>query len=681
MAAAIVGNLIAKLDDKDITDARKQLLRTADAANDAQKDLDNLGDKGKKSMRKLGSGVDRLKEKLIALSKTPVLALAALAVAVGGAGTAVALYGSQIKDASEASGFSTDRIQTLQAAFGEMGVESELARDSLVDFGERVGEAMQTGGGAAYLALDSLGLSAKLMGGEFADVGEVFDAAMHQITKIEDPLKRQFLLTELGADGFRQLAGGLGDSTDALFAYEQQARNAGIISQENIEKSEALKEGVIRTAKEGFQVLSQAFLNMLPPAEAIGGFFVGMTNFIPIWIQALQNGWRALKDVGGVLADVFLPADALSGMMKGLGKMMDWVRGIFVGFATDTRVKVIGTLGALLETFRNFVNAVEGTPLANKLMPDGVLTKLDTAVAKINNLKQAAIDASSATSAAAPDINVQGGSSLSASMLTQLDNTDVQTEVEIAAAQLRETEKVAALKATADQKEAIAKAEADVRKRLLNEATQLEISNMDDEIARLQEAAEEKIRIKREEIGEAMALTSEYKAWEEGVILETDKAIAAERKTIDDKKRERLDDFMGGFVQSAMEGSQAMKNFTINMLTNLARIQTQKLIMGLFTASDGSLNSGGNGFASALSTLFTAGSSGGAGGNTSSSIVNTDASSQRVVNLGGITVNAGSDSNPGEVSQAVINGVQAVVRAETRSTIISETRTGGLLNR
>jgi len=194
-----------------------------------------------------------------------------------------------------------------------------------------------------------------------------------------------------------------------------------------------------------------------------------------------------------------------------------------------------------------------------------------------------------------------------------------------AAQALRDAEKARALaERNSAEAQRLFEQEESIKQRLINETTALEINAMDEGVARIRAKAEETIRLKRQELDGAMALTAEFAAWETRVkkdvvdeVAEYKKRKAEENadfeKALLDKiteganqPRQEEIEFLqykeaayGGIadtvVAGALDGQAAFKDMASSVLRDLAAMIIRAQIMKALTAAFGGTTTSANG--------------------------------------------------------------------------------------
>lgn len=217
-----------------------------------------------------------------------VAGLTAFASKVANAATA-------LKDLKIETGFSTDRIQELQYAATQSGSDIATLNDALEKFNKNLGEAKNTGTGAAADAFRKLGIAARINAGELRSNEDIFNATIDALGKIEDGAQRTAYQVDIfGKTAGVKLSGLIAEGTKGLAGFADEAHRVGaVLSEDAIKKIDTFKDQL-----DALNLVIQA-----TSAEKLSGLVQGITDII----NALRTGgWQeALNALSGGLAHLF----------------------------------------------------------------------------------------------------------------------------------------------------------------------------------------------------------------------------------------------------------------------------------------------------------------------------------------------------------------------------------------
>lgn len=120
-------------------------------------------------------------------------------------------------------GIATDKMIDLQTAAAQFGVEQEEVNEGIKNMSERIADAYINQTGAAFDALDSLGLSLDNIVQMGAD--EQFLAVADALSNVEDEAQRTFLSMEIGQEEFFRMNELIALGSDGIRGLIQETQN------------------------------------------------------------------------------------------------------------------------------------------------------------------------------------------------------------------------------------------------------------------------------------------------------------------------------------------------------------------------------------------------------------------------------------------------------------------------
>ena len=252
-----------------------------------------------------------------------------------------AAWADETEKKAQASGISTEKLQALEYAGKQLGVEMEVIEDVIKEIGIKSGEtdaaiqslkdnteewnSMTVEDKSAAIAeetkmWDELGVSIYNASGEVKDSEDLFYELIDALGNVSNESERLSRMNELLGESSRQLAPFIGAGSDAVRELEQEARNLGVVvDQETV------------TALDEFQ----QELDMA--AQKFGAFKVQMGNVGRETLN-LVKGEGGLRDLKDAVDDALVPLNALTDQMvgKSVGRIV-WENTPIGGFIASVK--------------------------------------------------------------------------------------------------------------------------------------------------------------------------------------------------------------------------------------------------------------------------------------------------------------------------------------------------------
>ncbi|MCR9258321.1 MAG: hypothetical protein NXH95_01260 [Pseudomonadaceae bacterium] len=305
------------------------------------------------SVSKIERSTRRVDKRFEAIGKSARVAKTALAAVFGGVLISrVSSFAKSQTDLADrigksaiVAGVTTDQIQELRAAFGELaGTNDNEVDQSLRRFNRRLGEARK--GNQEYLkTFKELQVELTDASG-FRSTSEVLEDSLRALSNVQDSAVRASQASKIfGEDAGPRLAAALGGGITALEEVRKQLRDdGGIISADNIKKAEAYNDELARIER---VLTARSAQTILDNAEAI---------------IELNKAFAAAKDLG---------IDILGGLVKGIQQGSEDIAAAVGGIA-DTDIP---RLEKELTRIQDQINQVLGSNLSTSLK-DSSLAKL-----------------------------------------------------------------------------------------------------------------------------------------------------------------------------------------------------------------------------------------------------------------------------------------------------------------
>ena len=304
-------------------------IRTLDDLDNGLDDLDN-------SSRRADSGMSRLRQRASWLGGT-LADVAKKTALLGGAfvGVVGLIASSQLSLAKEIEQFSlvanvnTQKFQEMAAGAKQYGVEQDMLADILKDTNDKVGDFMQTGGGAMADFFENVGPKVGITAAMFKDLSGA-DALQLYYSGLEKANLSQaemvFYLEAIASDAtlLQPLLKNNGAEFDRI---GKAARDAGMIMSEiDLENAGKIKGTLSQMGQmfDGFKVA--VFKAVMPTLLSIAEVFESNKEQIMDWIGRFASGLssmmgalKAPEAAGEAIRNIVVSvADGLSSMMDAL---------------------------------------------------------------------------------------------------------------------------------------------------------------------------------------------------------------------------------------------------------------------------------------------------------------------------------------------------------------------------
>ena len=292
--------------------------------------------------------------------RTASIAAGALAVSIGAAGAGLASFGANfardMRRAQALTGATAAQIDNLATTLRLAGAEQpiEAATEVLREFGNRLGESLQEGTGAAFDAFQKLNLDVAELNAQFErdQVGAI-NTIIARVVALDDASRQTFNFEELfGGAGseFAQLIANLSDYERALLAA--QASSNVLVSQEqldalNMQNAEftALRKNLSDVATQFSSALAPSITEALRTANT----FIRDLDIDPL-VTNFRRGAETTFRIIGDAARVTLPR---------FGTAFTFVQNrleTFGDFFRNNRSSILSFFSSILAAAENFRN-------------------------------------------------------------------------------------------------------------------------------------------------------------------------------------------------------------------------------------------------------------------------------------------------------------------------------------
>jgi len=318
------------LDDKPFIDGLKKAER---AASNFGSTVETSNQKANSSFNLLNTNVGRL---------TKLLGIGAL-VAFGKG--AIAL-GDQIKDLSDATGFSVERIAALNEAFINGGGSSESASQALSKFALTL-EDLRDGNDKTLASFNKLGIS--LTDIKNRNPEQLFQLVAEKLAGVTDESQRLAIAQEILGKSFK------GVNVDASFV---KTLADGGKNSADMAASIAAAEKATQAFNKSMQQIQLVFLQVIQPI--LDGFVAMIDLFKDInkAIIEMSDGFITFGEIVGLVIAAIMAGTGLkliTGTIKGIGVVLKGLGliagGAAIGFESfdDIRKRLNGTKDAVKE--------------------------------------------------------------------------------------------------------------------------------------------------------------------------------------------------------------------------------------------------------------------------------------------------------------------------------------------
>ena len=208
----------------------------------------------------------------------------------------------EIGKKADAIGLTTDALQELRTVAEEAGVSQEALDNSMMQFSRRLGEARQGLGQARY-ALDDLNLSADELATMPLD--QALQTVADEMVKVEDATSRTALAQQLFGRSGVPMLNLLREGADGMERMRQNARDLGIVIDENLIRSAEETENKLGLLSRVINSqLSEALINIAPLLVATANGIAAIARTINYLFTSMPIEDRMVERLGEIQTEV-----------------------------------------------------------------------------------------------------------------------------------------------------------------------------------------------------------------------------------------------------------------------------------------------------------------------------------------------------------------------------------------
>lgn len=243
---------------------------------------------------------------------------------------------NEMRTLAAVTGQSIEDTNVLSDAFKLMGYDADAMSRSMFKL------SMEIEGGGKRLG--AYGISVRDTEGRLRATGDVFEDTIKRLAEIGDSAQRNAALMQLFGRAGRELAPMLAGGVQELEKYKQAARDVGILTQEDVQRTMELKraKASMNDAWEDMWiVLSRSLVPVMKVAvQAMEGIALAITAIIGLgteWVKWMLTSKSALDPLS-------LSLKAVAASITLIGKGIEFVRSFGKGIA-DFLVPPTGAAG------------------------------------------------------------------------------------------------------------------------------------------------------------------------------------------------------------------------------------------------------------------------------------------------------------------------------------------------
>lgn len=339
------------------------LQREIFATEQALKNLEDAASHSNATLSKVSAVADKLADAAGNISnKTKALSGAAGGILGAALGSAVSagLAADDLNTLSKQSGFSTEQLQIW--SYGADRVDVSV--NDIVKSAQKLKKNMVSTSSDVSAAWQKLGISVTDSNGNLRDSTVVFDETVRALSKIENETERDTLSMTLFGKSADSLAGIIDDGGEAFRGFGQEAKDAGLIlDQDALNKANEFNDAIDKIKAQGagtFAEIGTEIAGMLLPF--LDDLAAAVSTALE-WIRGLDDG--QLKMLGTILlviagispifgiissvaSGVSSVSNAINGVMTILPKLQSGFSSVFGFIASNPIVLLIAAIVGLV---------------------------------------------------------------------------------------------------------------------------------------------------------------------------------------------------------------------------------------------------------------------------------------------------------------------------------------------
>ena len=305
------------------------LQREIFATEQALKNLEDAASHSNATLSKVSAVADKLADAAGNISnKTKALSGAAGGILGAALGSAVSagLTADDLNTLSKQSGFSTEQLQIW--SYGADRVDVSV--NDIVKSAQKLKKNMVSTSSDVSAAWQKLGISVTDSNGNLRDSTVVFDETVRALSKIENETERDTLSMTLFGKSADSLAGIIDDGGEAFRGFGQEAKDAGLIlDQDALNKANEFNDAIDKIKAQGagtFAEIGTEIAGMLLPF--LDDLAAAVSTALE-WIRGLDDG--QLKMLGTILlviAGISPIFGIISSVASGVSSVSNAINGV-----------------------------------------------------------------------------------------------------------------------------------------------------------------------------------------------------------------------------------------------------------------------------------------------------------------------------------------------------------------
>lgn len=305
------------------------LQREIFATEQALKNLEDAASHSNATLSKVSAVADKLADAAGNISnKTKALSGAAGGILGAALGSAVSagLAADDLNTLSKQSGFSTEQLQIW--SYGADRVDVSV--NDIVKSAQKLKKNMVSTSSDVSAAWQKLGISVTDSNGNLRDSTVVFDETVRALSKIENETERDTLSMTLFGKSADSLAGIIDDGGEAFRGFGQEAKDAGLIlDQDALNKANEFNDAIDKIKAQGagtFAEIGTEIAGMLLPF--LDDLAAAVSTALE-WIRGLDDG--QLKMLGTILlviAGISPIFGIISSVASGVSSVSNAINGV-----------------------------------------------------------------------------------------------------------------------------------------------------------------------------------------------------------------------------------------------------------------------------------------------------------------------------------------------------------------
>ncbi len=305
------------------------LQREIFATEQALKNLEDAASHSNATLSKVSAVADKLADAAGNISnKTKALSGAAGGILGAALGSAVSagLSADDLNTLSKQSGFSTEQLQIW--SYGADRVDVSV--NDIVKSAQKLKKNMVSTSSDVSAAWQKLGISVTDSNGNLRDSTVVFDETVRALSKIENETERDTLSMTLFGKSADSLAGIIDDGGEAFRGFGQEAKDAGLIlDQDALNKANEFNDAIDKIKAQGagtFAEIGTEIAGMLLPF--LDDLAAAVSTALE-WIRGLDDG--QLKMLGTILlviAGISPIFGIISSVASGVSSVSNAINGV-----------------------------------------------------------------------------------------------------------------------------------------------------------------------------------------------------------------------------------------------------------------------------------------------------------------------------------------------------------------